>query len=221
MPRGPLETKIRDMIMNLILEQKILPGERLTETMLAEACNISRTPIRSVVREMIAEGLMEWDHPRGFLIPALNSDDVRNVFSVRETLEGRAAYEAATMATEQQTERLFELLSEERKLEQNWSREGFTQSSRDFHLEVATASGNSYLENYVNQCYWRSQIYIFFIDNFFGGAAKNDQITLPLLISSEDEHARIVDRIVNKDPEGAREAMAEHIRATYNWLIAK
>lgn len=221
MPRGPLETRIREKIMSLIIEQKILPGEKLTETMLAEACNISRTPIRSVVREMIAEGLMVWDHPRGFLIPGLNSDDVRNVFAVRETLEGRAAYEAAIRATKDQKKRLFLLLEKEQKLETSWSREGFTNSSRDFHLEIATASGNSYLENYVTQCFWRSQIYIFFIDNFFGRATQNDQITRPLLMSSKDEHAKVVDRIADGDPDGARDAMAEHIRETYNWLIKK
>ena len=72
----------------LLVEGKIAPGSKLNERELAESLNVSRTPIREVIRRLAADGLVELIANRGAIAVQLSLEDVINTFNVIADLEG-------------------------------------------------------------------------------------------------------------------------------------
>lgn len=84
---------------NAILRGQMPTGARINELELAEAWNVSRTPIRDALRRLQAEGLVEAVPRRGVVVPALSPREADEVYELREVLEGRAARRAAERST--------------------------------------------------------------------------------------------------------------------------
>ncbi len=82
---------IRDAIRSGVIQ----PGDRLIELDLAGALDMSRTPVRDALRQLEAERLVEKAPSRGFVVPTITTDDLVEIYEIREVLEGLAARRAA------------------------------------------------------------------------------------------------------------------------------
>ena len=88
-------------IVRLILENHFKPGDFLLETELAQDLNLSRTPVRHALSQLVAEGILDKKKKKGCFIPAVSPEDARHVFFAREHMEGLAATSAARYASEE------------------------------------------------------------------------------------------------------------------------
>lgn len=70
------------------------PDERLVDLELAAAYGTSRMPAREALLKLAAEGYLVGT-TRGFTVPALGLQDIRDIFEVRRLLEPHAAADAA------------------------------------------------------------------------------------------------------------------------------
>jgi len=82
------------------LRRKVLSGEfpggtRLFEVTLAEALEISRTPVREAMARLAEEGLLERVAGGGFAVRSFTTADVVDAIELRGVLEGTAARLAA------------------------------------------------------------------------------------------------------------------------------
>jgi len=71
------------------------PHERLVDLDIARAYGTSRMPAREALLRLVNEGYLVRT-TRGFVVPALNADDVRHLFEVRRMLEPQAAASSAS-----------------------------------------------------------------------------------------------------------------------------
>lgn len=74
-----------------ILTGEIAPGARLRAEGLATEMNVSRTPIRSALAVLSAEGIVQYSVNRGYTVRSLTIGDVLAAVEVRAALEGTAA----------------------------------------------------------------------------------------------------------------------------------
>jgi DNA-binding GntR family transcriptional regulator len=72
----------------------IQPGERLVDVELAAAYGTSRMPAREALLRLVAEGYLTGT-TRGYTVPTLTLQDIRDIFGVRRLLEPPAAADAA------------------------------------------------------------------------------------------------------------------------------
>ena len=72
----------------------IRPDERLVDVELAAAYGTSRMPAREALMRLVAEGFLVGT-TRGFTVPTLSLQDIRDIFGVRRLLEPEAAADAA------------------------------------------------------------------------------------------------------------------------------
>lgn len=80
----------------MILSGALPPGAPLREEQLAEACGVSRTPVREAMRRLEAElFVLKTDRQRSFVVDA-SPDDIADAFELRAMLESHAARRAAT-----------------------------------------------------------------------------------------------------------------------------
>ncbi len=98
-----------------ILEGYWPDGAALTESELARAIGVSRTPVREAMRRLTQEGLVETTPNHGSRLPTWTSDDLAEVFSLRLLLESQAAAFAATRVTDSELDHMRRLCQQMNK----------------------------------------------------------------------------------------------------------
>src|SRR5262245_30234220 len=82
-------------LLDLIMGGGVDVAEPLSERKLAEALEIGRTPMREAMRDLARDGILEVRPARGTYVRSLSAEDVREIYEVRQGLEGLAASLAA------------------------------------------------------------------------------------------------------------------------------
>jgi len=197
---------VRKALLEMIITGKLQPGEHLAEVRLATMLGVSRTPIREAIRHLSDEGFAEYKPHCGARVIVPAARDVREVFQIREALEGIAAREAATRMEADSLESLracFEALRP-RVLA------GDTSDVGDLiHQEIVRASGNQtlvrLLGNYRLKISWFQRI----------AAQVPGRLTRAFR-----EHDSILCALESHDPEWAESVARAHVRNTLHDLLA-
>ena len=93
-----LADQIFERLENDIIQGVYPRGEILTELRLAEELGVSRTPIREALRRLEQERLIE-SAGKGSLVLGITEEDLLDIMTIRERVEGVAAYYAAQNIT--------------------------------------------------------------------------------------------------------------------------
>jgi DNA-binding GntR family transcriptional regulator len=94
LPKRTFRQHIAERLRSAILDGEIAPGSQLVEATLADQFNVSRGPLREALRQLIEEGLLVTVPYTGTHVISLSVQDVREIYSMRITLE-RFAFEQA------------------------------------------------------------------------------------------------------------------------------
>jgi DNA-binding GntR family transcriptional regulator len=81
---------IRDVLIARILDGTYAPGTQLKELSLAREFNVSQAPIREALRELEGSGLVTSERYRGTRVRGADSQEMRESYELRATLEVRA-----------------------------------------------------------------------------------------------------------------------------------
>src|SRR5512137_1529626 len=90
-----LEAFVADRLREAILRGDLKPSERLDENAIAAQLEVSRTPVRSALRMLAAESLVEVHPHRGAVVRELTADELEEIYLIRRVLEGNVARLAA------------------------------------------------------------------------------------------------------------------------------
>lgn len=93
-PKSTFRHHIADRLRAAILSGEIAPGAALVESTLAAQLSVSRGPLREAFRQLAEEGLLVTVPYTGTHVISLSMEDVREIYSMRITLE-RFAFEQA------------------------------------------------------------------------------------------------------------------------------
>lgn len=89
--RKPLWTSLADNIANLIANsiatRRLVPGERIVETTLAEKLGVSRVPIREALKVLHAQGILIGGGHRGYHVATFDAETTQQILEVRLMLE--------------------------------------------------------------------------------------------------------------------------------------
>ena len=93
-----LADQVFDRLENDIIQGVYPKGEILTELKLVEQLGVSRTPIREALRRLEQERLIE-DAGKGSRVLGITESDLFDIMTIRERVEGVAAYYATINMT--------------------------------------------------------------------------------------------------------------------------
>ena len=82
-------------LLNLIIGGGVDPDTPLLERKLAVSLEIGRTPVREALRDLAHDGILEVRPARGTFVRHLTIEDIQEIYEVRHSLEGTAAFLAA------------------------------------------------------------------------------------------------------------------------------
>lgn len=202
--RGLTEVII-ESLKERILNWEYPPGHRLTEDQLCKEYNVSRSPVREALHRLETGGFIERLPRRGYVVKQLDLRGVEELYELRLALE--------LLVVERLCERgaaksiLDELSNTWRGIQNNppASIEEMPGLDRQFHESLAAAIDNEILLNELKLI--NDRLSIFRVLDF--------QIS-QRIESTCREHLAILDRIANRDIDGARKSMRNNVEAGCN-----
>lgn len=216
----------------MIVTGKIAPDSKLRAEALATLLDVSRTPIRSALAVLSAEGLVKYSVNRGYTVRAVTIGDVFDSIEVRATLEGMAARAAVELGWEPDAlQRSADLVAQARAIldRGEWSEPiecAWYELNRQFHRSIMIASRNEVLRNAVRMT---------LIYPILGDAARlcpslaasiaprHRQLpaTPPAhILESQAEHETLLTAFRQEDAALAQRLMVDHVLTTKRRLHA-
>jgi len=190
-----------------IRKRYIKQGSQLVEVTLAQKLSVSRTPVRSAIKRLEAEGLVNSIPNRGAFVITPTQKEIEETFLVRAQLECMAAELAALNCTPEHLTELKKLIEIEQEVFDKNNLDEYYSANDNLHLKIAELSGNSVLNNYIKDLLDRTRIYLILYDPFY-----------KIEYSPTVEHLDIIDALEAKDPERSCIAVKNHINSSINGL---
>lgn len=188
---------ITQQLRELILAGGVAPGQRLGEVSLAQALDVSRTPVRLAMAVLESEGLLMRESGRGFRVRAFTIDEVADAIEVRGELEAMAARLAAQKGFDAGLERAVERCLDEAEalvesgLEGSEERLAWIDCNAIFHRALIVASRNKPLADAVEHI---SHVPLAGPRAIVFDCANSERNVRQIRASNED-HRRILDAI--------------------------
>lgn len=195
--------RLFDQLRLAIVEGEIPPGSKISEPVLAARYGISRGPLREAMRRLESTNLIDRKPNVGARVITLSSDQLLEIYVIREALEGMAARLAAQQMSDAAIADLLQLLEQHRN---EVARDGQTyfqqEGDLDFHFRIVQGSGNRRLIDILcNDLYHLARMYRW----QFG--MQSDRVR-----DAIKEHELIAEAIAERDGELAEWLMRRHIR---------
>jgi DNA-binding GntR family transcriptional regulator len=213
--KGNLEDFAYRSLIEMIVKNKLRPGDAIFETEMAELFGISRTPLRQALGRLVTEGILEKRKGTGCFIPVPNPQDAQQVFDARQRFEIEAVELACLNTSDEDLRELKQILKVESKAHASYDKEKYWWANQNFHFGIFKAARNVYIERCCRHIFWRSSIYIFFFDSFYSENKKE----FPPRQLSLSQHPKILKAIVDGDPKTAAKAMKEHIQTSFDVFL--
>jgi len=86
-----LPEQVAEWLSEEILREELAPGERITETAIAERFGVSRGPVRDALKLLEQDGLVRIFPRRGVIVSGLDVHEISEIFMIRAVLGGLAA----------------------------------------------------------------------------------------------------------------------------------
>lgn len=189
-------TSLRERILNF----ELYPGSRVTENELADYFGVSRTPIRSALQRLEAEGYLTVMPKQGCFIRTLDIEDLRNYYQVRMSLEHLSLQLACTFMSDAALKELAAAWDPGRQVDRSDDPEEMEARDEAFHLGLAEAGGNLVLHAYLADVNRHLRI------------VRRLGFTMPERIDQTyDDHFRICQSLLRRDLPQAQTLMREHI----------
>lgn len=201
---------VADYIRDRIFNRDLKAGEPLLQEDLAVACGSSRVPVREALKQLQAEGLVEFRPRRGYVVAGLDLDEIADIFLVRQFIEGHAGYLAAQNRTTEDIAVLDELLDRmERCLApRTLSVQQFAVCNREFHRKLAAASRRRQLIRILDNLSSQVELYVRF-----------DARSPGRLREAQREHRAILKALRKGDPKVLGALCRAHVRHTADRIL--
>jgi DNA-binding GntR family transcriptional regulator len=197
---------IMESLRQRIFEGEYAPGMRLNITDLAHAFGASAVPVREALRNLEAEGLIEFRLNRGVVVRNLSHEVVRELFLIRVPLESLAASEAARLATDEDIAELDSLVA---KMEKNIGADSWHKSHRHFHERLCQIS--------------RLPRLIQLVDSLRGQMRPYSKVYLQdrdHVLLAQQEHREMVDCLRRRDPDRIARIIHAHLERPARMAMA-
>ena len=183
-----------------IFAGQMAPGTPLSVPGLAARLEVSRSPVREAVQQLVVEGLAEYTPRVGAKVAVLDEDSLRHVFEVREVLDGLAARQAVERLTYADIDDLWKRIrAQEDLLTGPADHKRDAQLDLEFHTAVRSLSGNKPLCDALLKLDTQSHLY----RSDMWGHDVNRRLSVT-------EHRRLVAALEAGDAEGAQAAARAH-----------
>ena len=208
---------ISTYVLHGLLEGRLQPGDKLpSERELAEKLQIGRSTLREATQVLVVLRLLEIKPGQGtFIIDRtsefnaepfswgliLQKKSLNELIEIRVLIESECAALAATRATDAELNEIKQSFQRMEKAENEQHEKALVEADVHFHLQTALAAHNNIMYQTLRTIRTIMQLWI-------SKVFKDDGKSLKLTV---EEHRRILNALLQRNAQKAREAMKKHI----------
>jgi DNA-binding GntR family transcriptional regulator len=191
-----------------ILDYRLAPGDRFTETEIAERLEVSRTPVREALFRLEREGYLQVRHRNGWQVKPIDFDMLDHFYDMRIVLETIAAERicAQRLAPEQVADHPLHELARIWLVEENaraTDADTVAELDERFHTALVALTGNPEMARVHQGATERIRI------------VRRLDFTEPLRVrKTYEEHGAIVAALLRQDATAAVALLRGHIEAS-------
>lgn len=195
---------MREQVYHILREEicrgEYPPGMRLQEADLVEHLNVSRSPVREALRQLVADNLLVEIPNKGVYIREFTAKDIDEIYDLRVMLESYGIFNSEGKVTSARKSRLLRILKELETTFGGGDIEAYTEADEKLHMEIVRLADNSL----INDTYERVR-------------AMNQQFRVLSLMDADrfreslEEHQQIIQGIVDGDPSAADAVNRQHL----------
>ena len=196
----PLYEDVAERLREQIFAHELAPGSWLDEQALALQFGISRTPMREAIKVLASEGLVTMKMRRGAYVTEVDRRDLEQIFTILSLLEGQAAKETASKASESQLTLLDNIHQRLEKTAADRDIEQFFEANSRFHELILEIAGNKWMNGVIVDL--RKVLKLQRRNSLANGGRLHQSLL---------EHREILQAILKRDSVAAELAMRTHL----------
>jgi len=188
-------------IKRAILNGMIPSGEIFTEVKMAELLNISRTPVREALQDLIKEGLVITIPRKGLTVRKVTEEEIDQVFLLRAAIEREVVRKLTGKITDEQLEQLEQICKEQEKAKDDQDNVTFINLDQVFHITLTKFARMELVEQVLMNL---QQLTVLIGLQGVRRKSRMDEVLV--------EHRRILKALKEQDAEQATIAVTEHLK---------
>jgi DNA-binding GntR family transcriptional regulator len=191
-----------------IVDERLAPGQWLIERELCQSYGLSRTPIREILWKLTADGFVEQEANRGFVVRRLGLEQIFEIFQAREAIEGMAARLACLRGGEAFRSTLREIKKKITRTNIESDPTAGIALGRELHRAIMDAAQNGIM-SVINKR----------LENMTVLTANITKRSPAIEKASAEAHLNIINAVLEQDQEKAEQMMREHLRETCRHVV--
>ncbi len=204
--KGATEDIVHAAIYDAVMDHRLPPGIKLTESAFSTFFGVSRTVIRKALFRLSQQGIVELRPNLGAVVASPTPEETHAVFQARQLIERELIRTVAEAHTKKQVLELKALARREKAAQQNGDARTLVRLTGDFHVRLAEFAGNPVLANLVTSLVSRTSPII----------ALYEAPGVPACPTHD--HTELIELIESGNGAGAAHAMSQHLTEIENRL---
>ena len=196
-----------ELLRDAIISGELEPGTRLLQEEIAERFEVSPTPVREAIQQLVAEGVLSHSPYKGVQVAEVKLEDVRETYLIRAVVENLATRLAVPNLKVSDIQRLHAIQSEITVQTNAGDIARIRKLNHEFHMLIYNAADVPQLLQIIKSLW-----------------TKSPWDTLHVIPNRPSmiiqEHQQIIDAIDAANPELAGDCMQAHIEAGQGALTA-
>lgn len=202
-PASFASERVADHLRQMILDDRLLPGERIRQDAVAEELGASRLPVREALRILEAEGLTVLKANTGASVSRLDFAECEAIYKLRERVEPLVLAESIPNLGDDAIDELDRIQA---GIEAATDLATFLSLDRNLHLLTYSGCRIPQLNDMV-QRFWNTTQHYRRAFVRLRGWPNNMELNTA-------DHVTLIDAIRRRDIEDAEQVLAAHIRRT-------
>ena len=201
-----------EKLRTLIVSGSLPQGAFLAERRLAEILNMSKTPVKSALERLEAEGFITISPQQGVVVRTPSRDEILDLIELRLALETLAVSRVAGRGlTEAQEQTLRLNLTQQEAALHAQDVQSMAELDIAFHLLISEALGNRQLLQVMTLLKARLEQMAFFVSSKVSGRLE----------ASMREHQALFEALLERDPVRAAAELERHLEYGKQFLIRR
>ena len=199
----PTAQLIADQLREQIVQGIFRPGEQINESAMASRLRTSRGPLREALQRLCQEGILVNHRNRGVFVLDLTTEDVKEIYAVREAVESAAANTLLDGRKERVTDTcdvLQGIVKEMAKQVAVSDWQAIARLDMQFHTSFVAGTRNSRLIRIYETLAAESRMCVLSLE-----------VAYPRLDVLVQEHQNLLDLLEAEDRKGLQQAVKRHL----------
>lgn len=192
--------QVYSVIKENILNENLKPGQKIQELQIARELNVSRSPVRSAINELIGEGLLESIPNKCVFVRRLSEKDIVDAYEFRIVIEQFAIVKVIESLDDRIAARLTEFKKEFLSHKRHQEIQEYLKVDTAFHEYLVNTAGNSIIIDSLNK--------VSMLITPFRVFSLSSQ---KRFAESIKEHSGMIDSILKRDAKSATKFCATHL----------